>query len=49
MEIESTLEDEVGKGEIQGGIINIYSINDVDNWKNNMKKVEKVWNIVKGN
>ncbi len=41
-EIEGILEDEIA-GDVQGGAIEIYTMNDVKNWELNAKKVIEAW------
>jgi len=45
-EIEGILEEEVS-GDVQGGMIDVYTMSDVENWRTNAKKVEKIWNELK--
>ncbi len=46
-EIEGILEDEIA-GDVQGGAIKIYTMDNVENWELNAKKVIKVWKKLKG-
>ncbi len=45
-EIEGILEDEI-TGDVQGGAIEIYTMDDVKNWKSNAKKVVEAWEELK--
>ena len=45
-ELEGILEDEV-VGDVQGGTIDIYAMNDVENWSKNAKDVFEVWRKLK--
>ncbi len=45
-EIEGFLEDQI-VGYVQGGTINIYTMDDVENWKSNAEKFTKVWDELK--
>ena len=42
VEVEGILEDEM-IGDVQGGSIDVYTIDDVKDWKHNIRKVEEVW------
>jgi len=46
-EIEGILEESVGEGEVQGGVIQIYTSDDDNHWKENMMSVERVISMLK--
>lgn len=45
-EVEGILEDEIAE-DVQGGAIEIYTMDNVENWELNAKKVIKVWEKLK--
>jgi len=45
-EVEGILEDEIAE-DVQGGEIEIYTMDNVENWELNAKKVIKVWEKLK--
>ena len=45
-EIEGILEDSI-VGDVQGGVINTYTMNDVENWSENARSVSEVWSKLK--
>lgn len=46
-EIEGILEEHLGEGEIQGGMIEIYTAEDDEHWSENIEEVSKIWKLVK--
>jgi cobaltochelatase CobN len=45
-ELEGILEDEI-VGDVQGGVIDMYTMDEIENWKKNAGDVEKVWKELK--
>jgi len=46
-EIEGILEEDMGRGEIQGGTIEVYAPEDDEHWSERMEEVNRVWTLVK--
>ncbi|RLF84687.1 cobalt chelatase, partial [Thermococci archaeon] len=46
-EIEGLLEEHLGEGEVQGGMIEIYTAEDDEQWSENIEEVEELWQKIK--
>ncbi|ANF22642.1 cobaltochelatase subunit CobN [Thermococcus piezophilus] len=46
-EIEGILEESLGEGEVQGGVIEIFTARDDEHWNENIEEVDKIWSLVK--
>ncbi len=46
-ELEGILEEELGQGDVQGGMIEIYTSEDDDHWKERIEEVEMMWKSLK--
>jgi len=47
-EVEAMLEEEAGNSDIQGGVINIYTAEDVEAWRERTREVADAWRKLKG-
>jgi len=46
-EIEGILEENLGEGEVQGGVIEIFTPQDDEHWSEKNEEVDKIWKLVK--